>query len=219
MSVDAENPNARKYAYEKKLLQSHLDAPFHQLDASNSINYTNPPGSHPQYNNIYGPVQSAIETTDDFGNKVLTATWARLLETPTFNFCASQSNLRRRRSSKRGQEKGWVMRPPRARRRRKDRLKQKQDFQPDFWRKSGFVPNACHAFQLPFSASLFRGKREASGGGGVLACCRFCDSPNPSIGESSNDDEKARASSFENFPDKRIMQGTGIEAPRSYPEA
>ena len=38
----------------------------------------------------------------------------------------------------------------------------KPDFKPDFWRKSGFVPHACHAFPLPFSTSLFEGKREAA---------------------------------------------------------
>ena len=70
-------------------------------------------------------------------------------------------------------------------------------------------------FQLPFSGG--KGKHPAQGRD-VLACRRFCDSPNPSIGESSKEDEKARSSSFENFPDKSVTQGTGIEAPRSCPE-
>ena len=69
-----------------------------------------------------------------------------------------------------------------------------------------------------FSFPLQEEKGSIPPGGGVLACRRFRDSPNPSIGESSKEDEKARASSFEDLANKSIPQGTVIEAPRSCPE-
>jgi hypothetical protein len=111
------------------------------------------------------------------------------------------------------------MRPPRARRRRKDRLKKNKTFNQTSGESLVLFPTPATLFNFPFQLPFSGGKgKHPAQGGGVLACRRFCDSPNPSIGESSKEDEKARASSFENFPNKSITQGTGIEAPRSCPE-
>ncbi len=161
---------------------------------------------------------------DDCGNKVLAATWRRLSFHSHFQFLLTtlkgitvQTEEEEEQQAGAGEGLGYEATSDKAA--QEGRAQKKQDFQPDFWRKSCFVPHACHTFQHPFSASLFRGKREAARlGGRVLACHRFCDSPNPSIGESSNEDDKARASSFENLPNKSVTRGTGIEAPRSCPE-
>ncbi len=110
---------------------------------------------------------------DDFGNKVLTATWRRLsfhshlqFLLTTLKGITTQTEEEEEQQAGGGEGLGYEAASGKAA--QEGPAQKKQDFQPDFWRKSGFVPHACHAFQLPFSASLFRGKREASRpGGGV----------------------------------------------------
>jgi hypothetical protein len=104
---------------------------------------------------------------DDFGNKVLTATWRRLSFHSHFQFLlttlkgiTTQTEEEEEQQAGGGEGLGYEAASGKAA--QEGPAQKKQDFQPDFWRKSGFVPHACHAFQLPFSASLFRGKREAS---------------------------------------------------------
>ena len=107
----------------------------------------------------------------DFGNKVLTATWTRLSFHSHFQFLLTalkgitvQTEEEEQQQAGAGEGLGYEATSDKAA--QEGRAQQKQDFQPDFWRKSCFVPHACHTFQLPFSASLFRGKREAARLGG-----------------------------------------------------
>ena len=118
----------------------------------------------------------------------------------------------------RGWEKKRVRRPPRVRRRREPCLKRNQTLNQTSGESLVSFPTPATLFHFPFQLPFSGGKGKHPGWGGVLACRRFRDSPNLSIGESSEEDEKARASSCENFANKSNKRGTGIEAPRSRPD-
>ena len=105
---------------------------------------------------------------DDFGNKVLTATWTRRSFHSDFHFLLTTlKGITTQTEEEEGEEEAGVgeemgSEATSGKAAQEGLAQKKPDFKPDFWRKSCFVPHACHAFPLPFSASLFRGKREAA---------------------------------------------------------
>ena len=139
---------------------------------------------------------------DDFGTKVSTATWTRLSFHSHFQFLLAtlkgitiqpeeEEEEEEEQQAGAGEELGYEATSSKA---AQEGPAQKTRLSTRLLEKVLFCSPRPPRFSTSLFSFPFQGENGSIPPGGVLACRRFCDSPNPSIGESSNEDEQKNAS-------------------------